>query len=41
MSAATCQFPTLRAGNVIAILQTGIPVARIELLGARFVALEV
>ncbi|MBV8457277.1 MAG: FAD-binding protein, partial [Acetobacteraceae bacterium] len=34
MSAATCQFPTLLAAveTVIAILQTGIPVARMELL---------
>ncbi|MBV9248439.1 MAG: FAD-binding protein, partial [Acetobacteraceae bacterium] len=34
MSAATCQFPTLRDAveTVIAILQTGIPVARMELL---------
>jgi D-lactate dehydrogenase (cytochrome) len=34
MSAATCQFPALRAAveTVIAILQTGIPVARMELL---------
>jgi D-lactate dehydrogenase (cytochrome) len=34
MSAATCQFPTLRGAveTVIAILQTGIPVARMELL---------
>ncbi len=34
MSAATCQFPTLRAAvdTIIAILQTGIPVARMELL---------
>jgi D-lactate dehydrogenase (cytochrome) len=33
-SAATCQFPTLRDAveTVIAILQTGIPVARMELL---------
>ncbi|HXT80847.1 MAG TPA: FAD-linked oxidase C-terminal domain-containing protein [Acetobacteraceae bacterium] len=34
VSAATCQFPTLRDAveTVIAILQTGIPVARMELL---------
>ena len=34
VSAATCQFPTLRAAveTVIAILQTGVPVARMELL---------
>jgi len=34
MSAATCQFPTLRDAveTVIAILQVGIPVARMELL---------
>jgi D-lactate dehydrogenase (cytochrome) len=34
MSSATCQFPTLRGAveTVIAILQTGIPVARMELL---------
>jgi len=34
MSAATCQFPTLRAAveTVITILQMGIPVARMELL---------
>jgi D-lactate dehydrogenase (cytochrome) len=34
MSSATCQFPTLRDAveTVIAILQTGIPVARMELL---------
>jgi D-lactate dehydrogenase (cytochrome) len=34
VSAATCQFPTLRAAveTVIAVLQTGIPVARMELL---------
>jgi D-lactate dehydrogenase (cytochrome) len=34
MSSATCQFPTLRDAveTVIAIMQTGIPVARMELL---------
>jgi D-lactate dehydrogenase (cytochrome) len=34
MSSATCQFPTLRGAveTVIAIMQTGIPVARMELL---------
>ena len=34
ISSATCQFPTLRdaVDTVIAILQTGIPVARMELL---------
>jgi D-lactate dehydrogenase (cytochrome) len=34
ISAATCQFPTLRDAveTVIAIMQTGIPVARMELL---------
>jgi D-lactate dehydrogenase (cytochrome) len=34
MSSATCQFPTLKAAveTVIAILQCGIPVARMELL---------
>jgi D-lactate dehydrogenase (cytochrome) len=34
MSAATCQFPTLKDAveTVIAIMQTGIPVARMELL---------
>jgi D-lactate dehydrogenase (cytochrome) len=34
MSSATCQFPTLRDAveTVIAVMQTGIPVARMELL---------
>src|SRR6201996_6401109 len=34
MSSATCQFPTLRDAveTVVAIMQTGIPVARMELL---------
>src|SRR5438046_1057041 len=34
ISSATCQFPTLRGAveTVISILQTGIPVARMELL---------
>lgn len=43
MSAATCQFPTLRdcVETVIAIIQAGIPVARIELLDELMMAASI